>query len=214
MTYNVAMQRLDIPGRIRKLRVDERGYPVPKFVAWVKGKPDFRVADTAFMARAVRHRLCWLCGEQLGRHMAFVIGPMCAVNRTTSEPPSHLECARFAVKACPFMTQPKRGRDNNDLPKHDDPGGVMIERNPGVSCIWVSYGYKTFAANGGTLFEIGQPTHTEWWTRGREATREEVLASIEAGAPALYEIAATQGADDIAALQQQLDRAIRTLVPA
>ena len=36
-----------MPSRIAALPVDERGYPVPWFVAWIDGKPEFRCADPA-----------------------------------------------------------------------------------------------------------------------------------------------------------------------
>src|SRR5262245_3833667 len=108
---NASVRNVDMPGRIRWLPIDARGFPVPWFVAWFKdgeqvepgvGLPDFRVADANKMRSALKLRLCWVCGKRLGRHLAFTIGPMCAINRTMSEPPSHYECARFAAQACPF----------------------------------------------------------------------------------------------------------------
>lgn len=192
--YNVAISRIDIPARMLKLRVDARGYPVPRFVKWIDGVPDFRVIDGKWMAKAMQADLCWLCGEPLGRHKAFVIGPMCAVNRVTSEPPSHLDCARFAVKACPFLTQPKRGRNDDALPEHAAPSG-MIERNPGVSLIWVTDKYTLFSHGGSQLIRVGPASLTEWWARARRATRDEVVASIVTGLPALRAAAKKDGVD-------------------
>ena len=63
---------------------------------------------------------CWLCGQTLGKHMTFPIGPMCAITRTTAEPPSHLACAEYAVKACPFLSQPRMRRNERDLPEACD----------------------------------------------------------------------------------------------
>src|SRR5437764_29347 len=108
MTTSVLHPNLPaLPSRLKLLPVDERGFPVPWFVAWIDGKPDFRVVDQRKMAIAVSEKRCWVCGDFLGRYMAFVIGPMCAVNRVSSEPPSHRECAEFSVRACPFLTKPK-----------------------------------------------------------------------------------------------------------
>lgn len=210
MNYNVAIQRLKMPARMLKLPVDDRGFPVPRFVKWIDGKPDFRVIDTAYMRRAFQQKLCWLCGEQLGRHLAFVIGPMCAINRVTSEPPCHLGCARFACEACPFLTQPKRGRNSHDLPADaEQPAGIMVERNPGVSAIWVTDSYRTFKAKVGTtgvLIQIGDATDIEWWSHGRRATRDEIIESIETGIPALHEIAHKEGPEAVAALYDQIAR--------
>jgi hypothetical protein len=203
--YNIAVQRLKLPPRMLKLPVDERGFPVPKFVQWIDGKPDFRVVNQAFMANAVRIKLCWLCGEALGRYQAFVIGPMCSINRVSSEPPSHLECARFAVQACPFLTQPKRERNEHELPDNrETPGGVMILHNPGVSLIYVTESYKPIKVKGGTLFQIGDPTSVEWWARGRHATHDEVMDAIAKGLPALVKEAKREGPDAEDALHKMM----------
>lgn len=212
--YNQAISKLDIPARFLKLPVDERGYPVPRFVAWIDGKPDFRVADADFAQRCRTHHLCWLCGEPLGRYMAFVIGPMCAINRISSEPPSHLDCARFAARACPFLTHPMRKRNEEGLPEEgEEPGGVMIRRNPGVTLVWVTQSYTTFKQPGGVLFKIGEPVNTEWFARGRQATREEILASIETGLPILRNIAEQEGPKAIEAFEYQVKQGLQ-LVPA
>src|SRR5262245_54991717 len=106
-----------LPSRIAGLPIDpERGYPVPWFVAWHDGKPEFRTADGRKFRQAIRDRLCWVCGQPLGRHLVFVIGPMCTVNRVTVEPPCHLDCAEFSVRACPFLSKPQMTRRENDLP--------------------------------------------------------------------------------------------------
>jgi hypothetical protein len=204
-SYNPAINRLDMPQRFMRLPVDERGFPVPRFVKWIDGKPDFRVIDGAWMTVAVYQRRCWLCGDVLGRHMAFVIGPMCAINRVNSEPPSHLECARFAAKACPFLTQPNRKRNEHDLPEEgEEPAGVHIDRNPGVTLIWVTKDYQLIKTSNGVLFRLGDPTLLEWYARGRFATREEVMSSIETGLPTLRDMAELEGREAVAALDKQI----------
>jgi hypothetical protein len=214
--YNIAINRLDMPARFLRLPIDDRGYPVPKFVAWVDGKPDFRVVDQRWMAQAVNKKLCWLCGEKLGRYLAFVLGPMCAVNRINSEPPSHLDCARFAVKACPFLTQPRRGRNRDEaLPeKAEGAAGFAIDRNPGVSLIWITERYQMIRApGGGVLFQVGDHIGLEWYAHGRKATREEIMTSITSGLPILRGIAKQEGSNAIAELEVQIERGL-ALVPA
>jgi hypothetical protein len=212
---NPAIAKIPMPDRFRKLPLDHRGYPVPKFVTWIDGKADFRVVDARWFQRARHHRLCWLCGERLGGHLAFVIGPMCAINRTTTEPPSHLDCARFAVQACPFITHPNRKRDETNLPEGcSDPGGEMIMRNPGVALIWVARSYQPFQApdDGGMLFRIGPAVSTEWWARGRHATRAEIMHSIETGLPILRKIATEDGPAAVAQLESMIKAGLE-LVP-
>lgn len=215
-----------MPARIKRLPVDRRGFPVPWFVQWFRdgqpsepreGEPDFRVADMRKMSRAIKERRCWCCGETLGVHLAFVIGPMCAINRTISEPPNHLECAEFSAKGCPFLSRPRMRRNEKDVPEQgQEPAGHGLKRNPGVACVWVTRGYRLFrphAGNPGVLFALGAPEKVLWFAEGREATRAEVMASINGGLPALKEIAAQEGPSALIALQSSITRAI-PLLPA
>jgi hypothetical protein len=213
--YNVAIERLAMPVRIQKLPIDARGYPVPRFVKWIDGVPDFRVVDPDFMARALRNRLCFVCGEKMGAYMALVTGPMCVCSGTVSEPGQHLACAQFVVRACPFITQPNRARNEHGLPEDKVEAGIMIKRNPGVTAIYVTKTITPFRPpiGGGILFRMGEPTSVEWYARGRRATREEVLESITTGLPLLEEAACAQGPDAVAALQVEIKRGM-ALVPA
>lgn len=182
---------LEIPARIKKLQRNEKGYPVPWFVQWIDGKPDFRVMDGDKWRAAIEYKLCWICGEGMGKFKAFVIGPMCAVNRTSGEPPSHRECAEYAAKACPFLVEPKRVRREKGLPEGDCVGGISLARNPGVALVWITASYEVFPVKaepgvaGGYLIELGDPIEVLWYAEGREATRGEVMASIESGLPLL-----------------------------
>lgn len=177
-----------LPDRMRRLRLDARGYPVPWFVAWVDGVPDFRVIDTGKIEGAITAKVCWLCGEPLGRFRAFVIGPMCALNRTTSEPPCHRDCAIFAATACPFLTRPNAERRAANLPSgYVEPAGVGLKRNPGVSLVWITRSWFWFRVDNGVLCEVGDPTEALWFAEGRPATRDEIEKSIETGLPLLLE---------------------------
>jgi hypothetical protein len=204
-----------LPQRMRRLRVDVRGYPVPWFVAWVDGRPEFRAFDERKLILAVRSNLCWVCGERLGVHMSFLIGPMCIVNRTSAEPPSHTDCATFSAMACPFLSLPKAKRREANLPEGArEPAGEMIKRNPGVSAVWTCEQYSTFKAPGGPLFRIGHPSEVLWFAEGRPATREEVLASIESGLPLLQARAVQDGAEAMYALGQAVGHAMQWLPEA
>lgn len=201
-----------LPARIASLPVDPvRGYPVPWFVAWVDGKPEFRVADGEKRVRAVRQKLCWVCGEKLGTHLAFLLGPMCAVNRVSAEPPCHRECAEFSVQACPFLSRPAMDRrEGNYLCGETSEGpGVMLRRNPGVTLVWVTKGYSLIRDGGGFLFQVGEPLEVAAWREGRAATSEEVRDSIDSGLPTLAEMAEAQGDGAVAALSQAVWKARR-----
>lgn len=187
-----------LPHRIRSLPVDARGYPIPWFVADVGGVRDFRVADAEKRARAVRHRLCWICGHALSgprqeRLLHFVIGPMCAVNRVSSEPSSHLDCAEFAVRACPFMLLPRAQYREAGLPEGADMPGEALKRNSGVSAIYSCASCQPFAVSPGWLIRMSEPVDIRWYAEGRAATRPEVLGAIDSGMPHLRKLAAQDG---------------------
>jgi len=181
------------PPRIARLKHDRHGRPVPWFVAWIDGEPDFRVLRPGATGIAWTARICWLCGLIFQRQepRAYLVGPMCVVNRISAEPPSHAECASYAVQVCPFLTTPNMVRRDRHLPEGTvDPPGKMIRRNPGVIALWVAHYNRTTIRrdSDGSLFDIGgAPLWVEWWSKGRPATRAEVAASVESGLPLLAE---------------------------
>jgi len=205
-----------LPPRLRKLPLDARGYPVPWFVAWVPGPdgvdvPEFRAMDARKFGAAVKLKLCWVCGEPLGKWLAFPIGPMCTITRTIAEPPSHVECAEWSVRNCPFLSQPSMVRRDGDLPANaQEPAGFGIKRNPGVVCLWVTRNYELFNdGKGKTLITIGEPERVAWWCEGRAATRAEVDASVTSGLPILMNAAKADGRFAVEHLGRCYDRAQR-----
>lgn len=190
-----ALRFPNAPEQIKALRTDHRGYPVPWFVEWINGEPDFRIIGQGKWGKAHRKGLCWVCGRRMGRMNAFVIGPMCAVNRVSSEPPSHPACAEFAARNCPFLANPRMRRNEKGLADMGacSVGGDAIKRNPGVALVWWTLSYKVVSdGQGGVLINVGKPEKTMWFAHGREATRAEVMASIDSGLPILQASADAQ----------------------
>jgi len=211
MTTTAERMQVGLPDRMKALPVDRRGYPVPWFVTWIDGEPEFRVITPEKIAMAHRLERCWVCGQPRGRFMAFVIGPMCSINRVSSEPPSHRDCAIYSAEHCPFLTIPKMHRRENALPEgHIDPAGVMIRRNPGVTMVWITRGYRIEVDGPGVLFRIGDPVEVLWYAEGRTATRAEVEASVESGLPTLADMAAAEGPKATAELERMTLAAIQT----
>jgi hypothetical protein len=207
----------DAPMNIRRLPVEGRGFPVPWFLSWEGvGEPDFRFVHPHRAIHAHQLGLCWICGGKLGRIKTFAIGPMCAVNRVSAEPPSHPECATFAAEACPFLSRPlaKRAPPPNDWKAFDATPGIMIERNPGVTLLWGCLRYTVFRPDldRGILFQIGPPERLRWMCEGRDAAREEVLESIRTGLPNLLEVAREDGPEGLEELRQATAAALK-LVP-
>lgn len=207
-------KNVPLPDSMSKLRRDHRGYPVPEFVDWINGVPDFRVAKASHLRDCVRYGLCWICAYHVKpEDRTFAIGPMCAINRTSAEPPSHKACATYAARVCPFLVRPKMIRRENDLPGDAiAPAGDMIRRNPGVTLLWTTPTYSLFPdRRGGVLLHLGDPTEVQWWAEGRTATRAECLESIDSGMPFLTEPAEQEGPAAVAALRQYTADAMQLL---
>lgn len=215
-----ALDTVTMPPSIARLPRNKVGYPIPWFVATLDdGSRDFRIAggEQAYLARTLK--LCWICGGALGAYGAFTIGPMCAVNRVSAEPPAHRACAIYSAMVCPFLSVPSMRR--REAGKPDDlveAAGVSLRRNPGVALVWVSRRWQHFQPDRGApgwLCDVGDPTETLWYCEGRAATRDEVLASIRSGLPLLEEVADGDARPAAARkyLAEQVEAALK-LVPA
>ena len=181
-----------LPSRLQHLPLDSRGYPVPWFVKWIDGEPDFRVMDGEKFGRAVKEKRCWVCGGPLGRYMTFVSGPMCVLNRTSAEPPSHHDCAEWSARHCPFLSRPHMERREDEVINNSNHGTASITRNPGCTALVTTKKYVLFrapegSASSGWLIDMGNFERVEWFAEGRSATSEEVAHSIETGMPLLKE---------------------------
>lgn len=212
MSMNPAVSAVPMPSLIAALPT-HRGFPIPWFVAWDDGKPLFEYMREGAVQDAAMRGLCWVCGQPrwLSRS-AYVAGPMCGINRVSAEPPSHVLCARYAAKVCPFLARPHAKRREADE-RTVEAAGVMLKRNPGVTMLWIVGGPLTVdQLPNGWLFDIGEPWRVEWWREGRLATRGEVLDSIRLGLPALAEAAEQDGPAAVAALAEQHE-ALRPWLP-
>lgn len=215
---------IPIPERLARRPRDHRGFVVPFFVAWLdeqgrpvaepNGTPDFRVVEPRRMALCVNKKLCWLCGEPMGVHMGFVLGPMCTINKVISEPPSHVTCAEYAMKACPFLSRPRMRRNEVDMPaNYVEAAGLPAERNPGTMALWITRSYRPFQVgkgNAGVLFEVGPFERVSWWREGRHATRAEVSVALADGY-ALLKGTAEKEPGGLEALDKMMPAALRTV---
>lgn len=209
--YQIDLSRM--PRRMLA-RPRQRGIPVPWFSAKMpEGGYDLRLANKNKIPIAIKQNLCWICGQNMGTRYAFAIGPMCCVNRVTSEPPAHRECALWAIEVCPSLGQRQLVRRETNMPEgREKAAGYMIEDLPGVTCLYVTRDYTPFQLETGILIDMGEPIEVTWWRHSRLATRAEVEEAFAAGYPALEEMAQKEGGDAIAGLEKRLAVA-RELLP-
>lgn len=133
-----------IPDRMRDLRRDKRGYPIPANVLIDnEGNPHFTINDHTIRRKHIKEQLCAICGKKLLRGRWSVGGPASSLTEdgVFYDSPLHYECARYALQVCPYLAMPKyakridaRTLDPSKLDNHApifvDP--TQIENRPPV----------------------------------------------------------------------------------
>lgn len=206
-----------MPSSMERLPRDEVGRPVPFFVAWVDGKPDFRLMDEQRLRQAVMTDRCWVCGARMQprTRRVFAAGPMCLINGTSAEPPSHYGCAAWSVKACPFLLNPRKVRREAHMPEGvGEMAGIGIMRNPGVTALIEPIRWNVERHGGGLLFRFPRLVRSvEWYAEGQPATRAQVVEAIQSGLPQLQAMAQSEGPDAVVELVELIGYAQTFLPP-
>ncbi len=105
---------VEVPKTMRSLPLTDKGYLKPWFVK----ADDFRVVDDSKAEIANAKKACWICGKPFTEQsFALVCSPISAMTRIFREPPSHKECAEYAMKVCPFILYPNSKRRTSGLPE-------------------------------------------------------------------------------------------------
>jgi len=178
------------PSCMKSRPIDHRGFYVPWFVTEKTddGLWDFQVVTPSRRNEAIRKNLCWVSGQELGVYQAFVIGPMCTINRVAGDPPVKREVGLWSAMVCPFLSRPLAKRPEISRPRMKDPH--MVEGNPGLCAVWVTKNYRL--SDRAPVFHLGYPESLTWFTKGRKATKKEVSDGFALGADRLLRIAAEE----------------------
>lgn len=198
-----------VPDRMQKLPFDPKWkLPVPWFVPWIDGKPEWKLADGQKHLSAAIEKRCWCCGQHLlsGANVAFVTGPLGLMNETTTEAPCHVECAQYAAQACPWLANPSAVRGKASVesikpewytPSHPGVIGVVEVSRCGTSRVstgfawywntedavglkWYFSGVEVLAVDREVVSRCRQ-AKSEMWMRTHEAERSGVLTPAEMG---------------------------------
>lgn len=195
MAETTTKTEVTVPHRLKN-RPRYGGYIVPYFVAWFKdghlcnertkgAKPHFPATDQRRLVSCRQQNRCWICGSPLGTHKAFVFGPASALARASYEPPSHRDCARYAMQVCPYLTNPnaKHAVDKGyELPEDTTLLPDVSPHHPGVTLIYVTRQYgveQRDPSRGVVVFLPDAPTQCEFWTEGRRASYKEACDAIQ-----------------------------------
>jgi hypothetical protein len=191
-------EAVEMPRALRKRPRDRRGYPIP-FIVLIDAqkRPHFTINNGERVIAAGRKKLCGLCGGKLRGDIAFVGGPVCFFSAmgAFSDPPMHAECARYAIRVCPYLAAPSYAKriDDKTLRPGATPNGVLINTDiavpddrPAAFVLGATDRYEMFFRDDGApLFRCaGRWTDLEVWQHGRqlEGAEKDRVRSVYEGA--------------------------------
>jgi hypothetical protein len=161
------MKSIEIPPFLSHLKVDERGYPIPFFVAYVKGKPDFRMIDPKKFNYCFEQDLCFVCGKKHVKKNYFIVtGPQGLANGVHSDCPSHRGCLEYSLKICPHLffessQRNERGEHYNHAVKTTGVAGV--KEKPDILYLIKADKWVTIPGpNGGVLIKFRKVSYEEY----------------------------------------------------
>jgi hypothetical protein len=143
-----------------------RRLPIP-YVQLVNpgGTANFAAIDGPKALRAASTRDCGLCGQRMGRWVAFLGGPRNLEHGGYLDPPMHVSCAEDATRLCPHLARQKvpRRPDGGDPTIITPPG--FVEAKPDRWAMWItdSYTWRINAGTGTYVFLPGPPRQIRWW---------------------------------------------------
>lgn len=109
-------RRTFIPAFLSHLKVNNNGYPIPYFVAYKDGKPDFRLLDPQKQVFCATHKKCAICGKKLfDKSYYFISGPEGYKNKVSTDPAMHRQCAEYSINSCPHLHLQKAHRRENGI---------------------------------------------------------------------------------------------------
>ena len=97
----------EIPARMKKFPLWKNRFPIFYTVMTMEdGTPNFRVVSRKRQVEASEKNLCHLCGERLEGVVYFIGSKEDLAEHYSGDGPMHLDCAEYAAKACPWLSNP------------------------------------------------------------------------------------------------------------
>lgn len=189
-----------MPDRIRVLGHDAVGNPSLFFAQrGANGLVNYRAPRPEAVDQCLKHRLCYICGQQLGRNKTFLTGPVGALRQIALDPPCHRSCAVYAAQACAYFTKPRLRPD------------VMPTHN--ATCLWTTRSFVPLPIDNAVHFHLGKPIEMTWFRQGEIASYEEVLRATQYALRILLDIARDDGDYAVQAVLQSVAKLRQHLAP-
>lgn len=167
-----------VPKSMRTLERDARGYPIPWIVLRDKtGAPQFTINESRLVSDCLTKRLCAICGKRISGGFWFVGGSRAFLHERGAflDPPTHMECAEYALRVCPFLAARRYdGRiDDHKLKPGGLPNGMTLVRDEHMMPrLPERFGFgvaRTFEIGGDQIhirLVVHRWDYVEWWRAG------------------------------------------------
>lgn len=180
-----------VPDRMKHLPRDPRGFPIFAMAYRdADGKAHFTVNDERVRRRLIEEDRCSICAQPLLRGRWFVGGEKSAFSVEPRgayiDPPMHAECARYALRVCPYLASPSYAKLlHGATMRPDDPTLVRDqtaidspasahEVRPEIFVAVLARGQRfKLTAGGGLIFPKRPYISVEYWQHGWKLAREE-----------------------------------------
>ncbi|MEN1648456.1 hypothetical protein AAIH51_33530, partial [Pseudomonas aeruginosa] len=114
----------------------------------------------------LREGLCGMCGQKLGKAMAFVGGPISIKNRLFADLPMHESCAVYAMQACPFIAAPKFSYQSA-LSTEMAVNPLVSDSRPDRFGLGITNKMKLVTIQGQTVIKAGRFSRVQYWVGGK-----------------------------------------------
>ncbi len=150
----------------RFCKKDHRGYPIPFLMM-----PDQQIMiDGNKMKRCVLEKRCMICGQKLANKKWFIGGQASAQNRLFTDPAMHEECARYALRVCPFLSKSDmkyRTTYDKDATLYTNPKYVRPDRSP-TQVLMQTTGFKPIGWQDKVYILANRWRYVEHWNDGQK----------------------------------------------
>lgn len=136
-----------MPVRLARRGVDAEGWPVPFYSNGVAN----HAVDMERLRVCCEDRRCGMCGDPLGKHVAFALSAKAALLSLTTLPGMHRECCEWLVS----------------------------RRLPEVFVVWCVEGAGKWRKHGARVI-VSAPEEVAWYFDGAAAPRSVVVAALNA----------------------------------
>lgn len=164
----------DTPKYIQSLPREERGFPIPWFVATLPdGSRDLRFADYRKKVASVKNLVCWVCGKPLNIMRVLVGGPLSFFNGRYGDMHCHPSCAEFSAKYCPHLNNTKSKYRIANSPDGVQSSEGLTMSHPGVIGLVYCLDTDTCPTHDDLLLSPVDVQKVEWWHKGAKISARE-----------------------------------------